>query len=245
MLDGDLISPALSAADRRSVRRDLERAGVALCGVDTSFGIADPEADLEEAEAFVDLAADLGGPMIRLFGSAPESEPAETVGRRAAERLRTLADRGGRVGVTIAVETHDSFARGEALAAALHDAPGEVGVIWDTLNSIVAGERPERTFAAVAERLVHVHVKDGGSPPDPERNVLFGRGSVPFDSILAMLRTHGYDGWLSVEWEKHWQPTIADADVALPSYAEGLRALLADPKRGRGVSGSSPLPPGG
>ncbi len=45
-------------------------------------------------------------------------------------------------------------------------------------------------------------------------------------AIIAMLAARGYDGWLSVEWEKRWQPSIADADVALPQYAAGVRAIL-------------------
>jgi sugar phosphate isomerase/epimerase len=108
----------------------------------------------------------------------------------------------------------------------LRNAPTDVGVVWDTLNTMVAGEQPEATFRFVADRLVHVHVKDGGLLPDPERNELFGEGSVPLPTIVHMLEVSGYDGWLSVEWEKLWQPSIPDADVALPAYAAGLRFAL-------------------
>jgi sugar phosphate isomerase/epimerase len=126
------------------------------------------------------------------------------------------------------VETHDSFASGEILADVLSNAPQDVGVIWDTLNPIVAGEPTDRTFAAIADRVVHVHIKDGGVPPDLEENRLLGDGHVPVGAIVRMLAARGYEGWLSVEWEKLWQPQIPDADVALPQYADGIRALLAD-----------------
>jgi sugar phosphate isomerase/epimerase len=208
------------------VRSTLERSDVALCCVDTSFEIANPDADLREAFGFVDLAADLGGPMIRLFAGAPQGETPEATARRTAERLEALAERGRRVGVVIAVETHDSFAAGEVIVTMLRNAPTDVGLVWDTLNTMVAGEQPEATFRFVADRLVHVHVKDGGLLPDPERNELFGEGSVPLPTIVHMLEVSGYDGWLSVEWEKLWQPSIPDADVALPAYAAGLRFAL-------------------
>jgi sugar phosphate isomerase/epimerase len=228
ILDGELLSPSLPRHARRTVRSTLERGGVALCCVDTSFEIANPDADLREALAFVDLAADLGGPIIRIFAGAPMWEPPEATAVRTAERLGSLADHGRRVGVRIAVETHDSFARGEVMSAMLREAPTDVGVIWDTLNAIIAGETAEVTFRFVADRLAHVHIKDGGSPPDPERNKLFGEGCVPMSSILRLLKSNGYDGWLSVEWEKLWQPSIPDADVALPQYADGLRAALSN-----------------
>ena len=41
--------------------------------------------------------------------------------------------------------------------------------------------------------------------------------------ILAALRTIGYDGWLSVEWEKKWHPEIADAAIALPHFTRWFR----------------------
>jgi fatty-acyl-CoA synthase len=166
--------------------------------------------------------------MIRLFAGAPRGElPAKTA-LRTADRLARLAEFGRRFEVTIGIETHDSFATGAVMAAMLRGAPADVGVIWDTLNTAVAGEASETTFRLVASRLVHVHIKDGGSPPDPERNLLFGEGRVPLASILRTLSANAYDGWLSVEWEKLWQPSIPGPEVALPRYAEALRETLAN-----------------
>jgi fatty-acyl-CoA synthase len=166
--------------------------------------------------------------MIRLFGGAPEGEASATTAGRAADRAAALAEHGRSLGVTVAVETHDTFASGAALADVLADAPNDVGIIWDTLNAFLTDEPPERTSEAIGDRLVHVHVKDGARQPDLEENRLLGDGHVPIGAIVQLLASRGYDRWLSVEWEKRWQPTIPDADVALPRYAEGLRAMLAD-----------------
>jgi sugar phosphate isomerase/epimerase len=233
MLDGELLSPAIGAAERARVRGIVEHAGLALCCVDTSFEIAAPDAPVDEALSFVELAADLGAPMIRLFGGAPHGEDRRATAARVTEGLAALVERGRDRGVGIAVENHDAFARGDALAEVLADAPADVGVVWDPLNALAAGEPFDRTYAAVRERVTHVHVKDGGVPPDLERNVLIGEGRVPIAEIVATLAADGYDGWLSVEWEKRWQPSIPGADVALPRYAEGLRAILRDLERPR------------
>jgi sugar phosphate isomerase/epimerase len=227
IVDGELLSPAMSGARRRRTKRAIADAGVTVCCVDTSFEIANPGASMDEAFAYVALAAELGGPMIRLFAGAPDGEPRDATVGRTQERLAALAERGRDLDVTIAVETHDSFASGEILADVLSNAPKDVGVIWDTLNPIVAGEPPDRTFAAIADRVVHVHIKDGAVPPDLEENRLLGDGQVPVGAIVRMLAARGYEGWLSVEWEKRWQPQIPDADVALPRYADGIRAFLA------------------
>lgn len=228
IVDGEIVSPAMTGQQRDRTRRAIADAGLALCCVDTSFEIANPVAPIDEALAYVDLAADLEGPMIRLFAGAPDGETWSATVSRTAERLAVLAEHGRSAGVTIAVETHDTFAPGEALADALSGASQDIGVIWDTLNPILAGEPPERTFAAVVDRIVHVHVKDGATPPDLEENRLLGDGRVPVGAIIQMLASGGYDAWLSVEWEKKWQPAIPDATVALPRYADGLRAMLAE-----------------
>ena len=82
--------------------------------------------------------------------------------------------------------------------------------------------RPEAVLGLRQLALSQPHPIAGNS------YLLLGRGKVPVPKILSMLSRAGYDGWLSVEWEKRWQPDIPDADVALPRYADGIRALLAD-----------------
>ena len=47
--------------------------------------------------------------------------------------------------------------------------------------------------------------------------------SVPVrDSVTTLVR-RGYDGWVSIEWEKKWHPQIAEPEVALPQHAKLLR----------------------
>jgi sugar phosphate isomerase/epimerase len=229
IIDGELVSPSMSPAQRDRTKRAMTDAGCELCCVDTSFEIANPRASLDEALASIELAAELEAPMIRLFAGAPDGEAWSTTIARTSERLATLSAHGRSLGVAIGLETHDSFATGEVLAKVVKNSAPEIGVIWDTLNPVVAGESPDRTFASIADRLVHVHIKDGALPPDLEENRLLGEGRVPIRAILRMLATHGYERWLSVEWEKKWQPAIPDADVALPWYADRLRIMLAEP----------------
>lgn len=227
LLDGAIIEPSLEAAQRRRIRRVCADAGLTICGLGTSFRVADPRADLADAYAALDLAAELGAPLIRLFGGAPAGEAWEATRARAAERLGQIGNRGRELGVLAALETHDSFAAGRLVADifATVEEPG-AGVIWDTLHPLREGEPPEETLALIGDRLLHMHVKDGAAPPDLSECRLLGEGRVPVAAILRMLAGRGYAGWLSVEWEKHWQPQIAAPEVALPQYAATLRAYL-------------------
>lgn len=40
---------------------------------------------------------------------------------------------------------------------------------------------------------------------------------------LRLLNAGGYDGFVSVEWEKKWHPEIAEPEVAFPQHIHVLR----------------------
>jgi sugar phosphate isomerase/epimerase len=55
--------------------------------------------------------------------------------------------------------------------------------------------------------------------------VLFGGGEFPAEECARLLKESGYDGWLSLEWEKMWHPQIESPEVALPLFASKMRVL--------------------
>ena len=44
--------------------------------------------------------------------------------------------------------------------------------------------------------------------------------------MIGLLLASGYDGWISVEWEKRWHPEIEAPEVALPQHLELLRTWI-------------------
>src|SRR4051794_20177980 len=70
LLDGEMVTPALSSDKQARVRRVCSDAGLALCCVDTSWKAAEPNAALDEVYGYLELAAALDSPMIRIFGGA-------------------------------------------------------------------------------------------------------------------------------------------------------------------------------
>jgi sugar phosphate isomerase/epimerase len=229
LLDGELVTPALSADQQARVRRVSADAGLELCCLDTSLKVADPAASLAEGYGYLELAAALGTPLIRVFGGAPPDEPLETAATRAGERLMALAERGRTLGVRVALETHDTFAAGRSVAAALNSVEDDyAGALWDTLHPVRVGETADETLDLIGARLLHMHIKDGNVQPNINECRLLGEGTVPVQAILGTLAARGYRGWLAVEWEKKWQPQIAEPEEALPQYAETLRSYLGE-----------------
>lgn len=236
LLDGDVIGPSLDKTQRERVKRVLAEAAMPIACLDTSVRIAQPDAAQREAQvrdglAMVEMAADWGAPCIRVFGGPPEgtSEADATAGAVAC--LQPLADRGRELGVAVVLETHDYFASGASVAQVLNQVTSTgAGALWDTLHPNRVGETTRETLDLIGSRLVHVHIKDGKRPDDGGPNwplKLLGEGDVPIQEILTVLRDAGYNGWLAVEWEKKWHPSIAEPEVALPQHIEMLRQYLA------------------
>ena len=62
-------------------------------------------------------------------------------------------------------------------------------------------------------------MKDHHRRPDGKTELcLPGQGDIPLKGIVELLQANGYDGFLSLEWEKRWHP-------ALPSMADAYAAL--------------------
>jgi len=178
-----------------------------------------------EVREYARLCERFGVEFIRVFGGATGgTDPGEAVDRAAAS-LRKLADQAAPA--TLVVETHDDWVDSALLAGVLDRAGAtNVAALWDLHHPWRHGESPEQTYANIGNRTRYTHVKDGVvSGNGKSRCVLPGKGDVPLAEMISLLAEGGYDGYLTVEWEKMWQPEIAGPDEAMPAYAAYLRSL--------------------
>jgi sugar phosphate isomerase/epimerase len=227
LIDGELIEDSMPATERSRVRALLSDSGLDLVAVDSSIRLTDDKAEVVAWLArFLDLAAGWGSPLIRVFGGLGDRD-------NAVAALRLAAREAERVGVGIAVETHDEFSSAASVAALLDavDSPS-AGAVWDIVHTNRMGETPAGVVARLGERILNVHIKDamrrspGASWADGFGYVLLGAGEVPVLECLDALQTAGYRHWVVAEWEKHWHPEIEEPEVALPQHAAVLNGWL-------------------
>jgi sugar phosphate isomerase/epimerase len=150
----------------------------------------------------------------------------------AAQSLRDLGDFAAARGVKVAIETHDAFIRTDQLMELIRltDHPA-VGVLWDIHHPYrMMNETVEQSLRHLNGRILHAHVKD--SVPAEEGTVftyvLLGDGDVPVREAMVALTQGGYDGYYSLEWEKRWVPSLEAPEIAIPQYAEQMRAWMAE-----------------
>ena len=225
--------PEFSAEHIERSRTLFEGAGIGIVSMDSSarlsqIGAEELRSNIKEAEDYIRLAAGIGAPLVRVFGGfIPESITLEDAVARLARRLGKLGDLARERGVAIVVETHDSFLTGKLLSEVMKLTDhASVGVVWDVSNCFWTGEPVEETAALLAPYLRLVHIKDSVLDGREARLTFIGDGDVPIRHVLRLLAELGYDGYLSYEWEKVWQPDLPEPEQAFPQYTEKMRKYL-------------------
>ena len=101
------------------------------------------------------------------------------------------------------------------------------GVIWDINHPYkLVGEPVGETYSKLSKYIMHTHIKDSIGEGYSARHCLVGQGEVPVQEVVELLKKGGYDGWLSLEFEKRWHPEIEEPEVALPAYVEYMRSII-------------------
>jgi sugar phosphate isomerase/epimerase len=240
LVDGELIDPAMPASARAEVRRTVAAAGLPVVAVDSSVRLTG-DGPGPELRRFLELASDWEAPLVRVFGGALAEVGPDDGGtsggttrqaqlEAAARVLEAAAPAAERLGVAIGVETHDAFSASSTLAELLAMAGSSaVGAVWDSHHPHRMGERPAEVYERIGARTLLAQVKDARRAPERDDGwqlVLLGDGEVPVREMLALLGAGGYQGWVSVEWEKRWHPEIEAPEVALPQHLRLLTSWL-------------------
>lgn len=232
LLDGEVIDPIRDAEWLAEAVARCRAAGIEVPALDSScrFNLLDAverDAQIEGLRRWIALAQRVAVPVIRVFGGAdPAGSPLEDGTERVAEALALVATDAEVAGVTVALETHDGFSAASRVALVLDRAPYvSLGALWDSHHPARMGESPAQVLDLLGTRIAHVHVKDARriGEGDNWQLVGLGDGELPLRAMLDALAARGYDGWVSLEWEKKWHPELAEPEVALPAAARWLR----------------------
>jgi len=231
LVDGELIDPEMDASARDRVRSAVARAELPVVAVDSSIRLTDDDPG-PAIQHFLELANAWESPVIRVFGGALDDSPerrSEQL-RSAAAALEAAVPAAERLGVAIGVETHDSFSASATVAELLALVPSRsIGAVWDSHHPHRMGETPQQIASNFGDRILLAQVKDARRSTTQDSGwqlVLLGEGEVDVRSMLEELVARGYDGWVSVEWEKRWHPEIEEPEVALPQHIAILQRYL-------------------
>lgn len=191
------------------------------------WAISDHNRSAREAKGLVELAADLGCPMIRVFGfEVTDRERRISAIDRIVSRLLQVADAGRARQVRVAVENGGTFASAAALAELLDAADHpSLGAVYNTATAHSAGDTLASGINVLSDRLLLLKLKDlkDGKP------CVLGDGVVPCQAALAAASAAGYEGWVSHEFDRAWFKDMPDPTKALTTAAERMYQWSARP----------------
>jgi len=221
-LEGSVDLPAYFSARFGTPARlaaHVAASGVRIVAFDASLRlVGGTEADRTQLAALAPWAEALGVRWLRVFDGGKAMTADELTA--AAPTLQWWRELRAARGwwVDLMVETHDSLLTAAAIARFQAAAP-DTAILWDAHHTWrKGGEDPVATWWAIRSSVVHVHVKDSVGVPSarhPFTYVLPGDGEFPAAPLFEALRSDGFDGPVSLEWEKYWHPYLPSLDAAL------------------------------
>ena len=205
----------------RALRRHAFLKGLAISGTavrNTFTHAPGPQLDkeIDHVKRWVDLAAELHAPTIRIFAGDLQKGTSEQDGRRwCIDAIHRACEHAASLGIFLALENHGGIvSTPDQLLAIVREVKSDwFGVNLDTGN--FRGADPYAELAQLAPYAVVVQVKAEISP---------GGGSkqrADFGRIIKLLRDARYQGYVVLEHEADEDPR-----ATVPQYLRQLRKLI-------------------
>lgn len=189
----------------------MQRLDLSFCAFDAHSSLLLPQVGAPYVIAAIDFAAEVNCPIVM---SDEGPVPTEWMDLNRAFDLMCLTlerivAHAQEHGVQFAIELHNALTTQSRFLKLLLQrfGPQDLGINFDTGNSFLAGNDPLELLDQIADRVVHVHVKDipesmlhlRGNVTGTRVGVAAGDGVVDLAGILSRLHAENYQGVLSVE----------------------------------------------
>jgi sugar phosphate isomerase/epimerase len=184
------VSSQSSAEARRSVKNLFRDAGVEIASVATSVQLASAAAEnhkknLAAAKANLDLAADLGAPVVRIFAGGGIRKLTTEAAEQVAAAFDEVGEYAKASGACPILECGHDIIKGSAEAAEVirRVRTRNFGVLWNY------SKIDDATLAVLKDRLRHFHVHDEVLDPK-NTNIL---------DLARRMNGTGFRGYVSLE----------------------------------------------
>jgi sugar phosphate isomerase/epimerase len=215
-------------SDPAKVRSVFEQAGVEIACLASSIAMTGTRrTDLQRADElrrFIDTAAELACGIVKIFDmQVRPGQSRDGAAVALGDWLLPLGDYAAQRDVLIVVENALSFRSAKEMWMIL-DRLGHpsIAACWDVFNAAIIGESPHVSVPTLNSRIQYTQVKDARLGTLGAVYTKLGEGDVPLLAFIKRLRGIGYEGWISVEWEKAWLPALAEPEEVLPDAARKL-----------------------
>lgn len=250
------ISTACTKEELDEIKQCAEENNIEICCLtpyNSYFNDLNDElrnAEIEGLSKVIDACAYLGAHYIRIYGGnlvAGDNDRLPERRARLVEAMRLLGDKAAEKDVTLVIENHFNtmcVSAAESASMIKEINHPNVRILYDQANlSFTEKEGYEEAIAIQQQYVAYMHVKDlvfkegvaftsdeVSHPEESKRNVytrIVGEGVIAWPEILKLVKQHGYDGWLSMEYERRWHPDdIPDASIGMKKGADYIKSIM-------------------
>ncbi|MEM0983404.1 MAG: TIM barrel protein [Planctomycetota bacterium] len=228
-----LCEPCLTG--QKKVRDLFEDAGVEPAALATSIRydapvfppiagriIGDFNKPVRETKNMVEVATSIEAPYVRVFAfELPKGESRKSGLRRIMERIDLALTTARHTGTRLLLENGGSFPLAEDLAEIIERANNPlIAAAYSPAVAYMAGEDPAQGVKLLGRSLASIKLRDrrDGTP------VALGSGEIPNEAAVRAAAERGYDGWLTIEWDRIWMPMLESPREVLPKSLATLYA---------------------
>lgn len=206
----------------------LKAGGLEISMLTTGIAVGEMCDDaLTQAREYIDLAEKLSCKYIRIMISS-KPQPEDVDMGQAIAFYTTMCEYGAKHGVTPLIETNGVLASSTVMSEFMDKIECEnKGVLWDIHHPIrFFDETVEHTYDNIGKYIKYVHVKDSVMKDNRIIYRMMGYGSIPVYDALKVLNDNGYDGYISLEWVKRWNPDLEEAGIVFAHFKSYITFLL-------------------
>ena len=232
-IENEMYAPRVRIFDEQNrgvTLAQLSSAGIALTQLTSgaTLGMPDsPAAGRREVLDYIDMAATLGVPYIRvMISNQPGPEPVDL--DQAKKLYLELCAAAKEKGVCLLIETNGVLADSRAMADFMEGTdPVSAGVLWDIHHPYrFFGESPDQTYRNIGRYVKNTHVKDSVFQDGKLSYRMMGYGDVPIYDALKILNGAGYRGFITLEWTKRWNKELQEPGIVFYHYASYMKYLM-------------------
>lgn len=225
-----LYAPKIKAFNEQNLAVSLARLGTLELPMLTSNAcIADKDCDnaVIEAQEYIQLAAKIGAKYIRVLCTNSVSPDGKGDFDLAVTQYYELCEFAKRYNVTPLIETNGMFCDSALVAKFMLSVGNDnSGVLWDIHHPYrFNGESMDDTVANIGKYIKYVHIKDSIAVDDKIVYKMLGQGDLPLKVAVKALKKIGYDGYITLEWVKRWNPDLEEPGIVFAHYISKIKQL--------------------
>ncbi|MDO8542139.1 MAG: sugar phosphate isomerase/epimerase family protein [Opitutaceae bacterium] len=203
------------------LRRHCYLAGMPISGTAIGNNFSHPkgpkrDAEIEYTKKWIDHAALLGAPHIRVFAGTTKELDRKEADKLVITALEECGAYAAKRGIFLGLENHDSIGSADTLLPMVKAVNNPwVGVNLDSGN--FKTQDPYKDFAECVPFTLNVQFKSEISDGSGT-----GRKPADFKRLAKILRDGGYQGWVALEYEGK-----EDSVVAVPRLLREMKEIFA------------------